>query len=279
MLADYHVHTSFSDDSTYPLRQVALDAVRLNLDEICFTEHVDYGVKPEWNQPEGARFEDGRPVTNCPYVPYLDELERTREELGDRVTLRAGLELGVQTSTVGRNHALVRTLGDRLDFVICSIHQVGDLEFWNGDFQRGRSQEEINCAYYEELLGVVECFRDYSVLGHLDLIRRYDPFGDYPFACVRDLVAEILRRVIDDGKGIEVNTSGMRYGLGDFQPSRQVLELYRDLGGTVVTVGSDSHRPEHLGSYLRLAYRELRELGFSSVWTFERGEASPCRLP
>lgn len=173
----------------------------------------------------------------------------------------------------------MRTLGDRLDFVICSIHQVGDLEFWNGDFQRGRSQEEINCAYYEELLGVVECFRDYSVLGHLDLIRRYAPFGDYPFACVRDLVAEILRRVIDDGKGIEVNTSGMRYGLGDFQPSRQVLELYRDLGGTVVTVGSDSHRPEHLGSYLRLAYRELRELGFSSVWTFERGEASPRRLP
>ena len=53
MLADYHVHTSFSDDSAYPLRQVALDAVRLNLDEICFTEHVDYGVKPEWNQPEG----------------------------------------------------------------------------------------------------------------------------------------------------------------------------------------------------------------------------------
>ena len=239
MLADYHVHTSFSDDSTYPLRQVALDAVRLNLDEICFTEHVDYGVKPEWNQPEGARFEDGRPVTNCPYVPYLDEPERTREELGDRITLRAGLELGVQTSTVGRNHALVRTLGDRLDFVICSIHQVGDLEFWNGDFQRGRSQEEINCSYYEELLSVVECFRDYSVLGHLDLIRRYDPFGDYPFECVRDLVAEILRRVIDDGKGIEVNTSGMRYGLGDFQPSRQVLELYRDLGGTVVTVGSD----------------------------------------
>ena len=125
----------------------------------------------------------------------------------------------------------------------------------------------------------MECFRDYSVLGHLDLIRRYDPFGDYPFACVRDLVAEILRRVIDDGKGIEVNTSGMRYGLGDFQPSRQVLELYRDLGGTVVTVGSDSHRPEHLGSYLRLAYRELRGLGFSSVWTFERGEASPRRLP
>ena len=278
MLADYHVHTGFSDDSTYPLRQVALDAVRLNLDELCFTEHVDYGVKPEWNQPDGARFEDGRPVTNCPYVPYLDELDRVREDLRGKVALRAGLELGVQTSTIGENHALVRTLGERLDFVICSIHQVDNLEFWNGDFQRGRTQEEIHRAYYEELLGVAERFRDYTVLGHLDLIRRYDPFGDYPFENVRDVVAEILRRVIENGKGIEVNTSGIRYGLDDFQPSRQVLELYRDLGGTVVTVGSDSHRPEHLGSYLRLAYRELAELGFEGVWTFERGEGTPHRF-
>ena len=278
MLADYHVHTGFSDDSTYPLERVARDALRLNLDEVCFTEHVDYGVKPEWDHPEGARFEDGHPVTNCPYEAYLEELGRVRDQLGDRICLRAGLELGVQTTTLDQNRALARRLADRLDFVICSIHQVGNLEYWNGDFQRGRSQREINDAYYGELLGVVESFRDYSVLGHLDLIRRYDPFGDYPFENVRDVVAEILRRVIADGKGIEVNTSGIRYGLGDFQPSRQVLELYRDLGGTVVTVGSDSHAPEHLGSYLRLAYRELEELGFAGVSTYEAGEPTLHRF-
>ena len=278
MLADYHVHTGFSDDSTYPLERVARDALRLNLDEICFTEHVDYGVKPEWDHPEGARFEDGHPVTNCPYEAYLEELGRVRDQLGDRICLRAGLELGVQTTTLDQNRALARRLADRLDFVICSIHQVGNLEYWNGDFQRGRSQREIHDAYYGELLGVVESFHDYSVLGHLDLIRRYDPFGDYPFENVRDVVAEILRRVIADGKGIEVNTSGIRYGLGDFQPSRQVLELYRDLGGTVVTVGSDSHAPEHLGSYLRLAYRELEELGFAGVCTYEAGEPTLHRF-
>lgn len=269
MLADYHVHTGFSDDSTYPLRQVALDAARLNLDEVCFTEHVDYGVKPEWTHPELARFEDGRPVTCCPCDPYLDELDRVREELADKVCLRAGLELGVQTVTLEESSALVRRHRDRLDFVICSIHQVGNREFWNGDFQRGRSQEEIHGAYYEEMLAVVQSFHDYSVLGHLDLIRRYDPYGDYPFERVRDVVAEILRTVIADGRGIEVNTSGIRYGLGEFQPSREVLELYRDLGGSIVTVGSDSHAPEHLGSYLRLAYRELAELGFEGVCTFE----------
>ena len=278
MLADYHVHTGFSDDSTYPLEQVARDALRLNLDEVCFTEHVDYGVKPEWDHPEGARFEDGHPVTNCPYEAYLEELGRVRDQLGDRICLRAGLELGVQTTTLDQNRALARRLADRLDFVICSIHQVGNLEYWNGDFQRGRSQREIHDAYYGELLGVVESFRDYSVLGHLDLIRRYDPFGDYPFGRVRDIVAEILRRVIAGGKGIEVNTSGIRYGLGDFQPRREILELYRDLGGTVVIVGSDSHTPGHLGSYLRLAYRELAELGFEGVCAYEKGEPRLVRF-
>ncbi len=87
-------------------------------------------------------------------------------------------------------------------------------------------------------------------------------------------MAEVLRQVVSDGKGIELNTSGIRYGLGDFQPSREILELYRDLGGTVVTVGSDSHTPDHLGSYLRLAYRELAELGFEGVWTFRCHEGS-----
>lgn len=278
LLADYHVHTGFSDDSDYPLRKVALDAARLNLEEVCFTEHVDYGIKPEWDEPADARFEDGHPVTNCPYEPYLEELGRTREELAGRVTLRAGLELGVQRHTIERNRALVERLAGRLDFVICSIHQVGDLEFWNGDFQRGRSQDEIHRAYYEELLAVTQSFKDYDVLGHLDLIRRYDPFGAYPFERVRDIVAEVLRQAIADGKGIEVNTSGIRYGLGEFQPSREVLALYRDLGGRVVTVGSDSHKPEHLGSYLRLAYRELEELGFEGIWTFNRHEGELHRF-
>ncbi len=278
MLADYHVHTGYSDDSAYPLRQAALDALRLNLDEVCFTEHVDYGVKPEWNEPSRARFEDGHPVTNCPYEPYLGELDIVRAEMGERIRLRAGLELGVQRHTIERNRELVARLERRLDFVICSVHQVGDREFWNGDFQEGRTQEEINSAYWDEMLAVVEGFHGYSVLGHLDLIRRYDPFGDYPFERVRDRVAEVLRRVVADGKGIEVNTSGIRYGLGDFQPSREILGLYRDLGGTVVTVGSDSHKPAHLGSYLRLAYRELADLGFEGVWTFERGAGRLVRF-
>lgn len=274
MLADYHVHSAYSDDSTYPMEQVVRDAIRTNLDELCFTEHVDYGVKPDWDQPADARFENGRPVTNCPYPAYFEELDRVREHYGAQIRIARGLELGVQTNTIPAYERLLENYGGQLDFTLLSIHQVGDKEFWNGALQEGRTQEQFTMAYYEELLGVVERFHGYSVVAHLDLIRRYDPTpdGPLPFSEVRDIVAEILSRVIAGGHGIEVNTSGWRYGLDGPQPTDDVLLLYRDLGGRILTLGSDSHKPEHLGAYLRIAQDRLRALGFSQVCAYEKGE-------
>ena len=80
------------------------------------------------------------------------------------------------------------------------------------------------------------------------------------------------KQVIADGKGIEANTSGYRYGMGDLSPATDIIQLYSDLGGTGITVGSDSHRPEHLGSRVRETYDLLRSIGFRSIATFERME-------
>lgn len=274
MLADYHVHSGYSDDSNYPMENVVQDAIRINLNELCFTEHVDYGVKPDWDQPSGARFEDGHPVTNCPYPAYFDELEKLRERYDGQIRIARGLELGIQSHTIPTYERLVRKYNDQLDFTLLSIHQVGDREFWSGEFQAGRTQQEFTMAYYEELLNVVKKFHGYSVVAHLDLIRRYDPTpeGPLPFEFVRDIVAEILQQVIADGRGIELNTSGWRYGLGGPQPTEEVLRLYRDLGGRIVTLGSDSHKPEHLGAYLRVGQDCLRSVGFSHACTYANGE-------
>ncbi len=281
MLADYHVHCEFSDDSWYPMADVCADAVELGLDEICFTDHVDYGIKPDADEyrahPEGVRLDKGKPVINVDYPAYFTRIAELRHDFAGRLNIKAGLELGVQSHTVEKNHALFETWEPELDFVICSIHEVGDCEFWTGDFQRGRTQEEYNFAFYEELLKVVETFKDYSVLGHLDLIRRYDPAGEFPFEKTRDIVAAVLERVIADGKGIELNTSSFRYGLPDLQPSTDVLRLYRDLGGRILTIGSDSHKPEHLGAHIADCRERLREIGFSEFCTFEKME--PTFLP
>ena len=109
-------------------------------------------------------------------------------------------------------------------------------------------------------------YHHYSVLGHMDLITRYDLSGIYPFKRLRPILTEILRTVIADGKGIEVN----RYGLSDLTPSRDILGLYQSLGGRILTIGSDSHKPAHLGAYIEETKQELKALGFGEFCTFEK---------
>lgn len=268
MFADYHVHSEYSDDSTYPLEQVIRDAIGMGMDEICITDHVDYGIKKDWDAGEEIAYRGSQPLANVDYPRYMAALRDMQSRYGDRIRIRVGLEFGIQTHTIPQFRALLTRYP--LDFVILSIHQVENQEFWTQEFQRGRTQQEYNERYYEELLDVVQQYQGYSVLGHLDLITRYDKQGVYPFERVRPLVEAILRRVIADGKGIEVNTSSHRYGLTDTTPSVAILQLYRELGGTILTIGSDSHAPAHLGTHIEEARALLRDLGFRQFCTFEQ---------
>lgn len=267
MLADYHVHTEFSDDSVYPMEQVVEDAVRLGLDEICFTDHVDYGVKDDWGCGKEVVYRQGEPLANVDYPRYVEKIQRMQELYGDRIAIKLGLEFGIQMHTIPRFEALYKRYP--FDFIILSVHQVEDKEFWTQEFQEGRTQREYNERYYQELLALVNSYEEYSVLAHLDLIVRYDRQGAYPFERVKPMVAEILRKAIQKGKGIELNTSFHRYGLSGSTPSRAIWELYRDLGGEILTIGSDSHKPEHLGAYLREGQEYLKSLGFKRFCTFE----------
>lgn len=271
MFIDYHVHTEFSDDSVYPMESVVKDAIAMNMDELCFTDHVDYGIKDDWDSGKPIVYRDDAPFANVDYPRYIAEIDRMRRLYGDKISLKTGLEFGIQTHTI----PLYETLFHRynFDFIILSIHQAEDKEFWTQDFQQGRTQREYNERYYQEILDVMRLYKDYSILGHLDLITRYDKQGIYPFEKVKTMIAEILRLAIADGKGIELNTSYHRYGLQDSTPSKDILRLYRDLGGEIITIGSDSHKPEHLGAYIQEGKTLLKELGFQNFCTFEQMKA------
>ncbi len=275
MFADYHVHTQFSCDSEYPMEQVVRDAINMGLDELCFTEHIDYGTKRDWDDPRGVLYCAGgpgepekMPMANADHPRYYQKVRQLQAQYADRITLKFGAEFGIQTHTISQFEALRATYP--YDFVLLSVHQVQDKEFWTQEFQRGLSQDAYNLRYYEEMLALVRQWQGYSCLAHMDLIARYDLAGPYPFEKVRPIVAEILSTVIENGKGIEVNTSSHRYGLSDLTPSRDILRLYRDLGGRILTIGSDSHKPAHLGKYIFETMQELKTMGFESICTFDR---------
>ena len=267
MFADYHVHTAFSDDSVYPMEDVIRDAVRMGMEEICITDHVDYGIKEDWDCGKEILYRNGEPLANVDYPRYMEKLKELQRLYGDQIQIRTGMEFGVQMHTIPQFDTLFKRYP--FDFIILSIHQVEDKEFWTQDFQRGRSQKGYNERYYQEMLDVVKAYKEYSVLGHVDLIVRYDEQGIYPFEKVEPMIREIFQVAIADGKGIELNTSYHRYGLKDTTPSVKILELYRELGGEIVTLGSDSHKPEHLGAYIREGKEVLKSLGFKEFCTYE----------
>ena len=275
MRADYHVHTEFSDDSDYLMEQVVKDAIAMQLDEICFTDHVDYGVKNDWGDGENIRYREGipgepenMPILNVDYPLYYNAYQNMQKMYGDKISLKLGMEFGMQAHTIEKYENLFKRYP--FVFIILSVHEIEDKEFWTQDFQRGKSQEEYNMRYYKELLYLVENYHNYSILGHMDLIVRYDEKGIYPFEELKPIITEILKTVINDGKGIEINTSSHRYGLKDLTPSKDILKLYKELGGEIITIGSDSHKKEHLGAYIDETKEVLKELGFKKFCTFEK---------
>ena len=271
MFCDYHVHTEYSDDSIYPMEDCVKDAIAMGMTEICFCDHVDYGVKLD---PMGLDEETkAKAVLNVDYPRYFAQLQELSERYRGQITIKKGLEFGMQTHTIPAFERLQAQWP--LDFVILSIHQVNDRQFHIREFQQGKSEAEYYTAYYQELFDVITRYRGYSVLGHLDLMKRYDDKDGYDgFVHHRDLIEKILKQVIADGKGIELNTSSYRYGLDSLLPDERILRLYRELGGTVLTIGSDSHNSAQLGTHIEALKPKLKEIGFTHFCTFTALEPS-----
>lgn len=268
MFADYHVHTAFSDDSVYPMENVIQDAIAMHMDEICFTEHVDYGIKFDQEPGKPILYHGNEPLTNCDYPLYFKTIEEMKNRYGHQITIKTGMEFGMQKHTIPQYQALFDRYS--FDFILLSIHEIDDQEFWNQDYLKDKSQKEVYEGYYQALYELVSSYKNYSVLGHMDLINRYDKRGPYPFEKIKPWIQKVLEVVIRDQKGIEINTSSQRYGLKDSTPSKEILQLYYDLGGTILTIGSDSHKPEHLGCGIQEAKEMLKEIGFQTYCTYEK---------
>lgn len=278
MYADYHLHCEYSDDSNEPMENQIQKAITLGLDEMCFTDHVDYGIKRDWDDPEGIiirhAIEHGKEVdlvlANVNYPKYFEALNMYQKKYASSISIKKGLEFGIQSITVDAYEKLFDSYQNELDFVLFSMHQVNNLEFWTQDFQKGKTQKEYNDEYYKEIYQTMQIFHHYSCLAHLDLLARYDENGIYPFENEKDIIAEILKYAIRDGKGIEINTSSWKYGLKDTQPSRAILKLYKDLGGKIITVGSDAHETKYLASHIKDAYAILKnEIGINEICTLD----------
>ncbi len=253
---DYHLHTTFSMDSKMAMENACHEAVRRGLAEICFTEHVD--CVPE---DEGAGFFNP--------AAYMSEVDRCRDLFDGSLTVRAGIEFG-EPHRFG--HELERLLdGYPWDFVIGSLHWVGPELVMTPDYFDGKTQEQAYLAYFEEMLALVSV-ANIDIVGHLDVPKRYavDRYGLFDSCQFAEPIRAVLRTCVERGIGIEINTGTMRRTGNDPSPSPEVIGWYRELGGEILTLGSDGHRPAHMAYAFDQAVEFATQAGFSHVTLFER---------
>ena len=261
-ISDYHIHSSCSFDAKHSMAEMVKSAMEQGVDELCFTDHVE-------------PLEESRLRTRTPehdWAKHLAQYEEAKAVSDGRIRVRLGAELGeiTMTDTAIGDHLL--ETAPPLDFVIGSVHavklhgEVTDLMWLKG---RGESvwREAIG-LYLDEVRRLIDWGR-FNVLGHLTLPLRYAKkdrgMENLSFAPYRDEVADILERLIDKGLGIELNTNRGANPL----PDEPWLRLYRDLGGEIITMGSDAHTPEFIGCAMEECQELLRACSFRCFTTFE----------
>ena len=258
-LGDYPVHSNISPDSNESMENAVRAAQACGLTEICFTDHYDAG------SPYGAF---GDPDLE----QYFQTLERVRAAF-PALTIRSGIELGMMRE---ENEAIRKKLEPwQFDFILFSEHFVRGIDPWYEEYFNGRTLREGERDYLQEMLLDLRSWDDFDVVGHIGYVDKNllgyahpltepDPFNyeDFP-----DEIDALLREIISRGKGIEINTStftSWREGM----PRRSVLRRYAELGGEIVTLGSDAHRADDVGRFFPEALEMLADCGLRWVCTY-----------
>lgn len=248
---DFHMHSHVSYDAKGIPFVMAQKAREMGVEELCFTDHVDRGNFVAELQND-FRIDDYIAAYNIE-VPGLK--------------IRRGVELGLQPDNVELVSQIVARYP--FDFVIGSVHYVDGLDIYYDEYWQDKTAQEAERKYFQVILDSVKSHNDFDVLGHLTYIgklmanpaRRSISCDDY-----RQFTDEILRILVEKGKGIEINTSGYDR-CGAFMPDRGFLLRFKELGGQIVTVGSDAHNEKRVGQYCKEACCMVQEI-FGYVCTF-----------
>lgn len=257
MLNDYHLHSHFSGDSDTPPEEMINQAVLLGMKTMCFTDHYDLDYPDE---PDLFLFDIEK---------YFKEMQQLKERYRSRIQVCIGVELGLQKHLQKECTQVVAQYP--FDFIIGSSHVVNHKDPYYPAYFEGRKEEECYREYFQSILDNLASFQDFDVYGHIDYIVRYGPDKNkfYSYQKYQDILDEILKTCIRKQIGLELNTGGLAYGLGHPNPHPDILQRYRELGGEIITVGSDAHTPQRLAYEFKKAADILSYCGFQYYTIFK----------
>ena len=254
---DFHLHSDFSGDCKTPAKLMVEQAISLGLKGICFTEHQDQDV------PSDIDF-------SVDFVRYFAQMQELQEKYRNQIRILIGMEFGIQKHLSPVLQNLLKKYP--FDFIIASQHFVNNEDPYYPAFFEGRSERDTYELFFKEQYETLQKFSDFNTLGHMDYVVRYGPNQNkyYSYKEYADYIDPILEHLIENGKCLEINTGGLKYGLGETNPATDVLKRYRELGGELITIGSDAHVPEYLCFKFDYVKDLMLSLGFRYYTIFEQ---------
>lgn len=270
-LIDCHTHTQFSMDSDADINLCIKKAMDIGLSAYAITDHCECSTwYPETHYTNRGNFD---------YFNYSQDFNNSISAITElkekykNFNLICGVEMGQATQDIKVAEKIISD--ERLDFIIGSIHQVrNEKDFYYINYENMSIYEIYNLLerYFLEVyeLCKLDCF---DVLGHLTYCLRYMKCrnGICPdISRFDEVIAESFRLLAQNGKGIEINTSGIRQGFGNCFPSIKYVKLFRDMGGEVLSIGSDAHFPEDIGKNISDALETAKAVGFTHLCYFKK---------
>ncbi len=266
-LFDSHTHSVNSPDGNHPVLALCRQAAQTGLSGIAITDHLECNDFEKDNYRQRIR-------------QSVADIKAAQQQLGGSLQISCGVELG---QPLQNTDAALEILGSyHFDFVLGSLHALaGKLDFYYWDYSDPTIDIHQSLVdYYTQQIELAR-WGHFDVMGHITYPIRYIQgrsgipvdLGQY-----MDLIDQLLRTLIENGRGIEVNTSGLRQELSTTLPDLPLLRRYRQLGGEIITTGSDAHYTEHIGSGLPHAMQLLQEAGFGYVTFFKERKPHMIKL-
>lgn len=268
---DLHIHSCCSHDSRETVENICRHAIEKGLTGVMISDHADMGPCDI-------------PDTYERFCHRADEIRKARKMFGDRLAIREGIEMAEYLYDPALAERLL--LITEYDAILGSVHFVpydGTAVAYSTIPFDEKSEAWIHGfleLYFEKIKEMIQK-TDIDILSHLTCPLRYinGKYGrgvslDAHLPAIREILSLIIARSI----ALEVNTSGLDYGASGLMPPVSILSLYRDMGGKLVTLGSDAHAASRLAFGFEEAKKHLRAMGFTSYLTYQKREARSIAL-
>ena len=259
---DMHTHTRYSFDSETDPIQLIQNAINNDIKVLAITDHYD---------TDNDDFQFG---SFFQIEERKEEMLSLKKKFSDKIKILHAIELG--------QPFLRRELSDNIikqgdfDYVLGSVHNLkGMPDFYYFDYSK-MNNEMINKFLYNTFTSEIELTKIpyVNTIAHITypLKYLYRTGKEVDLSNFNDILIELFKSMIKNNKILEVNTASMRKGTNFLMPEVNLIKLYKECGGELVTVGSDAHFAEHVGCEIEYVYNILKDLGFKYISFCENKE-------